>query len=219
MLFRSQIWVDTDGNGVVDNGETTYSLTGASKQVGDLLAYLNVAGRKNDVTIVFEDNAVKSILEVYVATDPDHTTPGVPGSAIATKILSGPNAWVGSAANNNELTAKLVQAGRAGNTVVFDSGSATHASGVAGQTIYFPYVYTPNAQASLQVVDTTTGDIVWLEGMTHGATSPNMVGVMYFNITTAAPGGTETYGATPLKAGHTYSFSIYLNGTDRKSVV
>ena len=211
--YTNQIWVDTDGDGVVDNGETTYSLTGASKQVGDLLAYLNVAGRKNDVTIVFEDNAVKSILEVYVATDPDHTTPGVPGSAIATKILSGPNAWVGSAANNNELTAKLVQAGRAGNTVVFDSGSATHASGVAGQTIYFPYVYTPNAQASLQVVDTTTGDIVWLEGMTHSATSPNMVGVMYFNITTTAPGGTETYGATPLKAGHTYSFSIYLNGT------
>ena len=211
--YTNQICWDADGDKNIGTGET-YSLTGASKQVGDLLAYLNVAGRKNDVTIVFEDNAVNSILEVYVATDPDHTTPGVPGTAIATKILSGPNAWVGSAASDNELAAKLVQAGRAGNTVVFDSGSAVYDYGVAGKTIYFPYVYTTGAQASLQVVDTTTGDIVWLEGQAH-TTSKLMVGVMYFNITTAAPtpGGSQTYGATPLKAGHTYSFSIYLNGT------
>ena len=54
---------------------------------------------------------------------------------------------------------------------------------------------------------------MWLEGQTH-TTSAQMVGVMYFNITTAAPNpGSQGFGNTPLIAGHTYSFSVYLNET------
>ena len=130
--YTNQIWWDANGNKTVDTGET-YSLTGATKQVGDLLAYLNVAGRKNDVTIVFEDNAVNSILEVYVATDPDHTTPGVPGTTPASLsdsgsavIVPGTNGDVDGAlkpAIKNGLNTVIAVPGAGATTTIFNDAT------------------------------------------------------------------------------------------------
>ena len=51
--------------GIVTLGGTEYSLVGTSKILGHDLSYLNLAGRECEVTIVFENNSVNSIVEIY----------------------------------------------------------------------------------------------------------------------------------------------------------
>lgn len=71
-------------------------------QDGAILEYLTKSGH-NDVTIVYEQNAVKSIVEIYVATDPNVTPPSV-GTDRSTLTLSDTTPATGTATLTPKFT-------------------------------------------------------------------------------------------------------------------
>ena len=117
-------------------------------QESAILDYLNKSTH-NDVTIVYEQNAVKSIVEIYVATDPNVTPgdevtvdPGIPGYGVTR--LTGNY----TAANLDDIIKGVGK-----NSVVYYNGVAANGAATAShgsQLLYFPF--TTGATAETDVV-------------------------------------------------------------------
>jgi len=204
---------------VVSDGTDNYYLTPNTKVIGlgmgvnqdtAILEYLNKS-TTNDVTIVYEEstNGVKSIVEIYVATDPNVTPggevtvdPGKPGYGVTalTNISGG--------ISDADLTAAIKGVGP--NSVVYSPYAKTNAAGVsyADEFLYFPFVGETGNTTGAALTIYKNGVPVFQEN-----TNSAVAGAKYFviNFASGTSSGT-TITSGPLTAG-TYTFKIVSNGT------
>ncbi len=216
------VWTD-DGttDGIMQAGEidATYYLVPNSKVIGlgmsvnqesAILDYLNKSVH-NDVTIVYEitGGAMMSIVEIYVATDPNVTPggevtvdAGIPGYGVTalTNISSG--------ISDADLTAAIKGVGP--NSVVYSPYAKTNAAGVsdADEFLYFPFVGETGNTAGAALTIYKNGVPVFQENETNA-----VAGAKYFVINFASgTSSNTTISSGPLTAG-TYTFKIVSNGT------
>ncbi len=186
--------------GIVTLGGNEYSLVGTSKILGHDLSYLNLAGRECEVTIVFENNSVHSIVEIYVST-PDNTTPVGPGNTVTfgPDIVKVPSAVAGDGAGSVGAWLKNV----AGNGGVYYADAKVNAGDQAGvgNLLYFPFIADSQSFATLTIRD-ASGNMRFSETSTVAlGVGPHIFRFDFLS----APGA--WYGPTRLSAG-TYSYSI-----------
>ena len=212
----------TSGDGIMQAGEVddTYYLVPNSKVIGlgmgvnqesAILDYLNKS-TTNDVTIVYEITGgnMKSIVEIYVATDPNVTPggevtvdPGKPGYGVTalTNISGG--------ISDADLTAAIKGVGP--NSVVYSPYASTNVAGAqnkAPQFLYFPFVGEAGNTAGAALTIYKNGVPVFQENETGG-----VAGAKYFVINFASgTSSNTTITSGPLTAG-TYTFKIVSNGT------
>ena len=204
----------------ISDGTNTYYLVPNSKVIGlgmsvnqesAILDYLNKSVH-NDVTIVYEVTGgnMKSIVEIYVATDPNVTPggevtvdAGIPGYGVTalTNISSG--------ISDADLTAAIKGVGP--NSVVYSPYASTTVAGAqnkAPQFLYFPFVGETGNTAGAALTIYKNGVPVFQENETNA-----VAGAKYFviNFATGTSSGT-TISSGPLTAG-TYTFKIVSNGT------
>ena len=168
------------------NYTSKYYLTGSSAQLGDALYFLNMEGRVNDVTIVFEDGTNGSVRQIYVTTRPDITPPGGEGSNpsnLATSLAnSGNNAVVLTNANDTTLAAAI----KSGLNIVIATPGATGISilpdsnGIADKLLYFPAGnYGANTPTlDLEIVN-SSGQTIFRDSVTGVANQTNFFYVNY----------------------------------------
>ena len=215
---ESQITYDASRRSISVDGTETYYLTPNSKVVGlgmsvnqesAILDYLNKSVH-NDVTIVYEVAGVKSIVEIYVATDPNVTPggevtvdAGIPGYGVTalTNISSG--------ISDADLTAAIKGVGP--NSVVYSPYASTTVAGAqnkAPQFLYFPFVGETGNTAGAALTIYKNGVPVFQENVTNA-----VAGAKYFVINFASgTSSNTTISSGPLTAG-TYTFKIVSNGT------
>ena len=206
------VWTD-DGttDGIMQTGEidATYYLVPGSKVIGlgmgvnqesAILDYLNKS-TTNDVTIVFEESTtgVKSIVEIYVATDPNNT----PNSGVASGVgadvgsVSAPTAALVDSALNN-LAPNVGAPGKAYTSAV-PGGKVGNSD--PEDVLYIPFTAGATNKATINIFD-ASGTLVYTEDGTVTAGAKTHV---VFNFAVAAKNaGTMT---APLSAG-TYTFYI-----------
>ena len=210
---ESQITYDASRRSISVDGTETYYLTPNSKVIGlgmsvnqesAILDYLNKSVH-NDVTIVYEVAGVKSIVEIYVATDPNVTPggevtvdAGIPGYGVTT--LTGNYAA-------NDLDNIIKGVGK--NSVVYYNGVAATGAATAShgsQLLYFPFTTGGTAENPVVLTIFKNGVPVFQES--SGA-SVDANKTTFFTINFAK--GTSTPANTPianvLVAG-TYTFQI-----------
>ena len=216
-------WTDANGDGIMQVGEVndTYYLVPNSKVIGlgmgvnqesAILDYLNKS-TTNDVTIVYEITGgnMKSIVEIYVATDPNVTPggevtvdPGKPGYGVTalTNISGG--------ISDANLTAAIKGVGP--NSVVYSPYAKTNAAGVsdADEFLYFPFVGEASDTTGAALTIYKDGVPVFQENESN-----TVVGAKYFVINFASgTSSNATITSGPLTAG-TYTFKIVSNGTGK----
>ena len=197
-------------------GADTYYLTPNSKvvglgmsvnQEGAILDYLNRV--KNDVTIVYEQDAVKSIVEIYVATDPDNTSSGEAGNTVTfgSDITKAPTG-LGSA-TNLENWLKGFRTG-----VFYCTDQKTGTNNATEKTmLYFPFVTSAASMTGTLEIKDSSGAIRFVESATIAAAGSHFFS---FDFANAVPGTGNSggwSGSVGLTAG-TYSYAVYVNGTD-----
>ena len=215
---ENKVRYDASRRSISVDGAETYFLTPNSKVVGlgmsvnqeaAILDYLNESVH-NDVTIVYEVAGVKSIVEIYVATDPNVTPggevtvdAGIPGYGVTalTNISSG--------ISDADLTAAIKGVGP--NSVVYSPYASTTVAGAqnkAPQFLYFPFVGETGNTAGAALTIYKNGVPVFQENETNA-----VAGAKYFVINFASgTSSNTTITSGPLTAG-TYTFKIVSNGT------
>ena len=206
---ESQITYDASRRSISVDGTETYFLTPNSKVVGlgmsvnqesAILDYLNKSVH-NDVTIVYEVAGVKSIVEIYVATDPNVT----PGDDFELGFGAGVQAATGTFANATALETYLKNF----STGVFSCSTMKLASQAANnELLYFPFNSNNAAAAPATLtISNVYGTTVYSEteaSVTAGAH------VFYIDYTGAHTAGSWV-GAPGLTAGN-YSYTITMAG-------
>ena len=197
-------------------GADTYYLTPNSKvvglgmsvnQEGAILDYLNRV--KNDVTIVYEEDSVKSIVEIYVATDPDNTSSGEAGNTVTF------GSDITKAPTNITASADLANWLKGFRNGVFYSATAKTGTTAASEAtmLYFPFVTSAaNMTGTLEIKD-SSGAIRFVESATIAAAGSHFFS---FDFANAVPGTGNSggwSGSVGLTAG-AYSYAVYVNGTD-----
>lgn len=180
--------IDVDGTRTPATGVGSYTpvyrLTGSSAKLGDDLYFLNMTGRVNDVTIVFEDNADDAIRQIYVTTRADITAPGGDGSYTSPMTVTG-NDVRNISGNSDDLADAVVKG--APNTVIYGgkADKSTLVSNTKGTALntalgmrldestnpanwpdYLFFPYSVNAAAEIGVTFTitdSTGKVVYSE--------------------------------------------------------
>lgn len=180
--------IDVDGTRTPATGVGSYTpvyrLTGSSAKLGDDLYFLNMTGRVNDVTIVFEDNADDAIRQIYVTTRADITAPGGDGSYTSPMTVTG-NDVRNISGNSDDLADAVVKG--APNTVIYGgkADKSTLVSDTKGSALntalsmrlnestnpanwpdYLFFPYSVNAAAEIGVTFTitdSTGKVVYSE--------------------------------------------------------
>ena len=204
----------------ISDGTNTYYLVPNSKVIGlgmsvnqesAILDYLNKSVH-NDVTIVYEVTGgnMKSIVEIYVATDPNVTPggevtvdAGIPGYGVTalTNISSG--------ISDADLTAAIKGVGP--NSVVYSPYASTAVAGAqnkAPQFLYFPFVGEAGNATGAALTIYKNGVPVFQENVNSA-----VVGAKYFVINfVSGTSSNTTISSGPLTAG-TYTFKIVSNGT------
>ena len=186
--------------GIVTLGGTEYSLVGTSKILGHDLSYLNLAGRECEVTIVFENNSVNSIVEIYVST-PDNTTPVGPGNTVTfgPNIVKVPSTTAGTGVGS--VGAWLNNVAGSGGVYYADAKVEPTDNAGVGNLLYFPFIADSQSFATLTIRD-ASGNMRFSETSAAAVTvGPHIFRFDFLN----APGA--WYGPTKLSAG-TYSYSI-----------
>ncbi len=202
----SIVTYDADRRVVTAHG-VDYYLTPNTKIIGlgmgvtqgtAVLEYLDKSD-KNDVTIVFEDANIKSIVEIYVATDPNVT----PGSTTEFKPTG---AGVTTVGTTTALDALILSGTR--DQVIFSSvkASADKApNSDAEDLLYFPFYADATGTASIVIRNKATGAPVYTEtGNVSAGANYCVVNFADGNIIAGAWRGTFTAG--------TYSYTVTLNG-------
>ena len=183
-----------------------YHLTPNSKIIGNL-SYLNEYSG-SDVTIVYQGNASRDILEIYVTTDPN-ITPTPPSSSAATKpgmnVTDLSSVYDDPAADRANLETAIKNAGSG----VFYNSKVTATTGgttPAAQALYFAFTATGASPSivTLQIRD-SANKVVYSES----STSVSGVGGHLFAINFTKQGATGSWYTTPgLEIGKVYSYSI-----------
>jgi hypothetical protein len=209
---ESQITYDASRRSISVNGVETYFLTPNSKVVGlgmsvnqesAILDYLNKSVH-NDVTIVYEQNAVKSIVEIYVATDPN-VTPGGEVTVEAGKPglgVTNLGGTVSTGTTDAALTAIIKGVGP--NNVVYSPNAKTTAAGVsnANEFLYFPFVGSASETSGATLTIYKNGVPVFQE-----AEPASVVGAKYFVINFVSGTSSNTTIGNVLEVG-TYTYTI-----------
>jgi hypothetical protein len=206
---ESQLTYDASRRSISVDGNETYFLTPNSKVIGlgmgvnqesAILDYLNTSTH-NDVTIVYEQSAVKSIVEIYVATDPNVTPGGDKNLGFGAGVQAATGTFTNDAALETYL--KNFSAG------VFSCSTQKLASQAANnELLYFPFNSNNGAAAPATLtISTASGRTVYSEtatGVTVGAH------VFYIDYTGAHTVG-SWIGNPGLTAG-TYTYTITMAG-------
>ena len=206
---ESQITYDASRRSISVDGTETYYLTPNSKVIGlgmsvnqesAILDYLNKSVH-NDVTIVYEVAGVKSIVEIYVATDPNVT----PGDDFELGFGAGVQAATGTFADDTALETYLKNF----STGVFSCSTVKLASlADPDQLLYFPFNSNnaTNAPATL-TISNVYGTTVYSETEASVGAGAH---VFYIDYTGAHTAGSWV-GAPGLTAGN-YSYTITMAG-------
>ena len=210
------IWYNNDGSAAKTRTtpDAVYNLSGTSAQLGDALYFLNMAGRVNDVTLVFEAEANNTIRQVYVTTRPDITPPSQGGSTVVS--VTKPGAGVTDISDNAGITgtSQLDTAlkGLPTGTVVYNKNHLANAgwtNSEAEDVLYFPFTAANGNTVTLQIKE-LDGTLRYFETGTAGAGGNGYFGVNV-NPGVSTAGDVHWFMGVGLKPG-TYAFTITVNG-------
>ena len=213
-----EVWKYTVTAGVASNKTLApadvYNLSGTSAQLGDALYFLNMAGRVNDVTLVFEAEANNTIRQVYVTTRPDITPPSQGGSTVVS--VTKPGAGVTDISDNagitNDTTLSNFLKTLPTGTVVYNNkylANTTWTSSDAKDVLYFPFTAANGNTVTLQIKE-LDGTLRYFETGTAGAGGNGYFGVNV-NPGVSTAGDVHWFMGVGLKPG-TYAFTITVNG-------
>ena len=214
-----EVWKYTVTAGVASNKTLApadvYNLSGTSAQLGDALYFLNMAGRVNDVTLVFEAEANNTIRQVYVTTRPDITPPSQGGSTVVsvTKPGAGVTDISGNTGITNETQLDTALKGLPTGTVVYNKNhlaNATWTSSAPEDVLYFAFNASAASQAVTLKINELDGTLRYYESGTSTAAGGGYFGVNV-NPDVSTAGDAHWFMGVGLKPG-TYSFTITVNG-------
>ena len=196
---ESQITYDASRRSISVDGVETYYLTPNSKVIGlgmsvnqesAILDYLNKSVH-NDVTIVYEVAGVKSIVEIYVATDPNVTPGDEVGSSLVPSNVTALNNLAG---NTAEATVDSIIKGMAANQAVYSPNVGGTGLGTSDpmDVLYFPFALKNAGNTTLTI--SRGGVPVLVETNTNTSAAAHYF-VVNFNNTSKVSSDTTVMGS------------------------
>ena len=195
-----------------------YNLSGTSDKLGDDLYFLNMAGRVNDVTIVFEDNANDTIRHIYVTTRADITAPGQDGNYGASAGTPGAGVDTLPKITDNDLLTASIKGFGPGH-VVYSPEAKTVAAGTSDpeQFLYFPFTVGATTENATLTIRNSSGKIVYVETNTAaanmGAAATHANTTYYFVINFVTGTGNANASVHEVLTADSYSYQIVGYGT------
>ncbi len=196
---ESQITYDASRRSISVDGVETYYLTPNSKVIGlgmsvnqesAILDYLNKSVH-NDVTIVYEVAGVKSIVEIYVATDPNVTPGDEVGSSLVPSNVTALNNLAG---NTAEATVASIIKGMAANQAVYSPNVGGTGIGTSDpmDVLYFPFALKNAGDTTLTI---SRGGVPVLVETNTGTSAAAHYFVVNFNNTSKVSSDTTVMGS------------------------
>ena len=196
---ENKVRYDASRRSISVDGAETYFLTPNSKVVGlgmsvnqeaAILDYLNESVH-NDVTIVYEVAGVKSIVEIYVATDPNVTPGDEVGSSLVPSNVTALNNLAG---NTAEATVDSIIKGMAANQAVYSPNVGGTGLGTSDpmDVLYFPFALKNAGDTTLTI---SRGGVPVLVETNTGTSAAAHYFVVNFNNTSKVSSDTTVMGS------------------------